>query len=124
MLIEAAVGGDIKSFGILCEWYYTSMAAVAYSVIGDHQLAEDAAQETFARALTNLCKLKDKGRFGYWLAAICKNVAKDLVAAEARQVNSEKLSEAQRGCDGDGNDSAIRRVIGAFGWRSSRANIR
>ena len=118
ILVEAAVGGDIESFGILCEWYYASMVAVAYSVISDHQLAEDAAQETFAQALTNLRKLKDKSRFGYWLAAICRNVAKDMVTAKARQVNSESASQVQRDYDDDGNDVAIRRAIGELPQRA------
>jgi RNA polymerase sigma-70 factor (ECF subfamily) len=53
--------------------------AVAYSVLGDHQLAEDAAQEAFARGLTNLRKLKDVGKFAPWLAQICRNVAFDMI---------------------------------------------
>jgi len=112
MLVEAAVGGDIESFGMLCERHYASMVAVAYSVIADHQLAEDAAQETFARALTNLRKLKDKDRFGYWLAAICRNVAKDMVTARTRQANSKSTSNVERDCNGNEANDAIRRAIG------------
>ena len=50
-LIEAAASGDIESFGKLCDRYYSVMVAISYSILGDHQLAEDAAQEAFARAL-------------------------------------------------------------------------
>jgi hypothetical protein len=42
-LIDAATGGDIESFGELCQRYYAAMTAIAYSVLADHQLAEDAA---------------------------------------------------------------------------------
>lgn len=61
-LVEAAVGGDIGSFGELCERYYAAMVAVAYSVLSDHQLAEDAAQESFARALVRLKKPERQGK--------------------------------------------------------------
>ena len=55
-LIEAAASGDIESFGMLCESYYSAMVAIAFSILSDHQLAEDAAQKTFACALLNIRK--------------------------------------------------------------------
>ena len=76
-LVEDAVGGDIESFGKLCRRYYPAMVAIGYSILADHQLAEDVAQESFARALVNLRNLKDKRRFAPWLAAICRNVSKE-----------------------------------------------
>ena len=89
-LVEAAVGGDIESFGKLCRRYYGPMVAIAYSVVSDHQLAEDAAQESFARALVSLRKLKNQTRFAPWLGAICRNVAKDMVAQKARNNNTDE----------------------------------
>jgi RNA polymerase sigma-70 factor (ECF subfamily) len=110
-LVEAAIGGDVESFGDLCRRYYTAMAAVAYAVLNDHQLAEDATQESFARALVNLKNLKKKSRFAPWLAAICRNVAKDMVKAEAKQFSTEDLSQAAQKNNDDENDRAIRRAI-------------
>ena len=92
-LIEAAGGGDIESFGQLCQQYYAAIAAVGYSILGEHQLAEDAAQETFARALINLKKLKNNNNFGPWLAAICRNVAKDMLTEKSRQICSDDLQK-------------------------------
>jgi len=110
-LIEAATGGDIESFGELCRQYYAAMAAIAYAVLSDHQLAEDAAQESFARALVNLRKLKNRARFAPWLAAICKNVAKDMLAAKARQINTDDISQVAEIGNPDENKLAIRRAI-------------
>jgi RNA polymerase sigma-70 factor (ECF subfamily) len=84
--VSAARAGDIDSFGRLCECCYNSIAAVAYSVLGDHHLAEDAAQETFARALKSLGQLKTNEKFAPWLAQICRNVAMDLARTKSRQV--------------------------------------
>jgi RNA polymerase sigma-70 factor (ECF subfamily) len=106
-LIEAAAGGDIESFGELCGQYYAAMVAVAYAVLSDHQLAEDAAQESFARALVNLKNLKNKSRFVPWLAAICRNVAKDMITARARRINAEDLSNT----DQNSNDIEVIRAI-------------
>jgi RNA polymerase sigma-70 factor (ECF subfamily) len=110
-LVEAALGGDIQSFGELCRRYYSAMVAIAYTVLSDHQLAEDAAQESFARALVNLRSLKNKNRFAPWLAAICRNVAKDMVAAKARHVGNEALSHVAQRNDDEGDDRAVRRAI-------------
>ena len=110
-LVEAAIGGDIESFGELCGRYYTAMVAIAYVVLSDHQLAEDAAQESFARALVNLKNLKKKSRFAPWLAAICRNVAKDMVRAEAKHISTEDLSQVALKNHDDENDHEIRRAI-------------
>ena len=110
-LIEAATGGDIESFGELCRRYYPAMAAIAYGVLSDHQLAEDAAQESFARALINLKNLRNKSRFAPWLAAICRNVAKDMVTTKAKMINTEDISQVAETGNSDENDRAIRRAI-------------
>jgi RNA polymerase sigma-70 factor (ECF subfamily) len=93
-LVEAAFDGDIESFGKLCQRYYGPIVAIGYSVLGDHQLAEDAAQESFARALVSLRKLKNQTRFVPWLAAICRNVAKDMVATKVRHISTKEFSQA------------------------------
>ena len=110
-LIEAATGGDIESFGELCRRYYAVMVAIAYCVLSDHHLAEDAAQESLARALINLKNLKNKSRFVPWLAAICRNVAKDMVAARARQIKAEDLSTTAQNNTDIENIRASRRAI-------------
>jgi RNA polymerase sigma-70 factor (ECF subfamily) len=110
-LVEAAISGDIESFGELCGRHYTAMVAVAYVVLSDHQLAEDAAQESFARALVNLKNLKNRSRFAPWLAAICRNVAKDMVKAEAKQIRTEDLSQVALKNNDDEYSRNIRRAI-------------
>ena len=110
-LVNAAVDGDIESFGELCRRYYGPMVAIAYSVLSDHQPAEDAAQESFARALVNVRKLKNRARFAPWLAAICRNVAKDMVAVKARRANVADLSQAASGSEHNENGMLIRRAI-------------
>ena len=110
-LVEAALAGDIDSFGRLARLYYPSMAAIAYAILADHQLAEDAAQEAFARALTNLSKLRKPDRFAPWLAQICRNIAKDMVAAEARPINPQDLSPDPDSSRPNDDVHVVRRAI-------------
>jgi len=111
-LVEAAVGGDLESFGELCGGYYSSMVAVAYSVVADHQLAEDAAQEAFAKALVNLRKLKKPGRFAGWLAQICRNTAVDMVRARARGVRTQDIADCSEIAVEQADTEAVREAIG------------
>jgi RNA polymerase sigma-70 factor (ECF subfamily) len=67
------------------------MVAVAYSVLRDHQLAEDAAQEAFARGLVSLRRLREPAQFAPWLARICRNVAIDMARDRPPQVSSDDL---------------------------------
>ena len=110
-LVKDAIDGDIDSFGKLCRRYYAAMVAIGYSVLADHQLAEDAAQESFARALVSLRKLKNQTRFAPWLAAICRNVAKDMVATKARQINTDDFSQVAKDYNLKESTRLIRQAI-------------
>ncbi len=69
-IVEAACNGDIDSFGRLYERYYAAMVWVAYSILAEQDLAEDAAQEAFTLACHELGRLKRPEKFAGWLAAI------------------------------------------------------
>lgn len=109
--MRAAQAGDLDSFGRLCERYYAAMTAVAYSALRDHQLAEDAAQEAFARALVNLRKLKTPEKFAPWLAQICRNAAIDMNRARRRWLEIEDPPAIQDEPQRDSPTEVVRRVI-------------
>ena len=77
-LVTAAAKGDIESFTLLAKRYYPAMVAIGHSILGSKDTAEDAAQQTFAKAVRYLPQLKNKEKFAGWLAAICRNQAIDL----------------------------------------------
>jgi RNA polymerase sigma-70 factor (ECF subfamily) len=85
ILVRRALGADAEAFGQLCRRYYPSLVAVADSILTDHHLAEDAAQEALAHACRQLPRLKRPELFGPWAAAICRNVAKDMLRDRSRQ---------------------------------------
>ena len=85
ILVRRALLADPESFGELCRRYYHPLVAVADSILLDHHLAEDAAQETLAQACRQLDRLRRPERFGPWVAAICRNVAKDMLRDRLRQ---------------------------------------
>jgi RNA polymerase sigma-70 factor (ECF subfamily) len=85
-LVEAAQNGHLASFGILYERYHSSMVALAYSILADMEMAEDAAQEVFAAACRDITSLKSKEKFAAWLAGICRNTARQMIRSKSRDV--------------------------------------
>jgi RNA polymerase sigma-70 factor (ECF subfamily) len=108
ILVRRALETDPESFGELCRRYYHSLVAVADSILLDHHLAEDAAQEALASACRDLAKLRKPERFGPWIGAICRNVAKDMLRHNLRQQES---AEACIGKESDCPDDDSKAIL-------------
>ncbi|MHC4745204.1 MAG: RNA polymerase sigma factor [Planctomycetota bacterium] len=78
-LVQAAQNGDLDSFAALYERYHSPMVALGFSMLGDRDMADDAAGEAFAIACRDLSKLKSEEKFAAWLAGICRNVARQML---------------------------------------------
>ena len=88
-LVRLALKGDERAFGSLVERYQRAAYAVAYSVTGRHEDAEDAAQESFLVALKRLEECRNPDRFGGWLMTIVRNRSKNLIRRESLRVTEE-----------------------------------
>ena len=93
--VRSAVAGDEAAFARIVEAYHGDLVRVAYVIAGDGQLAEDAAQATWAIAWRKLGSLRDPQRLRPWLVSVAAN--------EARQHDKQ---EGHRG-DTDGDAYAI-----------------
>lgn len=69
-LVRAAQHGDIGAFGRVVERFQRMACAVAYTVVGDVHLAEDAAQEAFIEAYRCLPSLREPAAFPAWFRRI------------------------------------------------------
>ena len=110
-LVEAAINGDADSFTELCRRYYPAMVAIAHSVLGDRHLAEDAAQQALAKTAVKLPQLKTESKFGQWLAAICRNAAKDLGRSRKALQCAENLSEIAAEANQSSSNEAVREAL-------------
>jgi RNA polymerase sigma-70 factor (ECF subfamily) len=110
-LVEAAQNGHLESFGDLYERYHSAMVALAYSVLADRDLADDAAQEVFAIACQKLGTLKHSDKFAAWLASICRNVARSILRSKGKStaVNFQERVENQN--DEENRRDAIREAV-------------
>lgn len=111
--VEAACEGDSEALAGLYERYYAVMVWVAYSVLLDRGLAEDAAQQAFAKACEKLRSLRQLDRFGPWLATICRNAAQDMARARRRDValQKEAAREVRLESGSNGFDKAVKEAV-------------
>jgi RNA polymerase sigma-70 factor (ECF subfamily) len=110
-LVEAAQNGHLESFGALYKVYHSPMVALAYSMLADRDLAEDAAQEVFAIACRDLLSLRREDKFGAWLAGICRNVARQMLRSRVKSVAVDVEQAAENRDDKDYRQDAIRRAV-------------
>jgi RNA polymerase sigma-70 factor (ECF subfamily) len=110
-LVEQAAKGDGESFTELCRRYYGAMVAIGHAILRDRHLAEDAAQQAFAKAAVNLPKLRRAGQFGTWLAAICRNAAIDIVRRRPPPAPSEGLLDVEDQSPRDEVTEAVKGVL-------------
>lgn len=73
-VISEILQGDRDRYEELVQKYKRMVYGIAWSHLGDRDLSEDVAQETFVTAFRNLGTLRNPTRFPGWLAQIARNV--------------------------------------------------
>jgi RNA polymerase sigma-70 factor (ECF subfamily) len=111
--VEAACKGDSEALAGLYGRYYAPMVWVAYSVLLDRGLAEDAAQQAFAKACKKMRSLKQLDRFGPWLTTICRNAAQDMARARRRDASVQKIAATEQPAQSGSNgfDRAVKEAV-------------
>lgn len=77
LLVTRAQRGDQTAFAQLVDHYQKPVYNLAYRMLGNAQDAEDAAQETFLRAYTQLKRFNRDQKFATWLLSICAHYCID-----------------------------------------------
>jgi RNA polymerase sigma-70 factor, ECF subfamily len=92
-LVRLALDGDEEAFGRLVQRYRRAAFAVALSVTGHRENAEDVAQEAFLVALERLEDCRKPERFAGWLMTIVRNRARNLIRRESLR-DAERLVDS------------------------------
>lgn len=83
-LIAAAQRGELPAFNQLVLHYQGLAYNVAYRVVGDDELASDAAQDAFIKAYQRIVQYRG-GSFKAWLLRIVTNTCYDALRARKRR---------------------------------------
>lgn len=82
--IDAAVAGDRAAVEALTEAYLPRVFGLCLRMCRDRELAEEATQEAFVRALRALPRLRETGRLTSWLLTIAANTTREVGRKQSR----------------------------------------
>jgi RNA polymerase sigma-70 factor (ECF subfamily) len=88
--------GDKGAFNIIVRRYTSRMVNLAYQIVGDRDLAEDVAQDTFLRAYRSAARYREISKFSTWLYTIAINLCRnELRRRKFRTYSLEGMAERQ-----------------------------
>ncbi|MBN1902497.1 sigma-70 family RNA polymerase sigma factor [Candidatus Sumerlaeota bacterium] len=96
LIIKSVLGGDRELFARLVERHQKMVYAITWSNLGDADLAEDAAQESFIKAFRYLGTLRQPEKFGRWLARIARNISISIKRKNHRHLQMIKRWELEK----------------------------
>jgi RNA polymerase sigma-70 factor (ECF subfamily) len=95
-LIQTAQHGDLDSFNTLILHYQDMVFNVALRILGDEDLAEDAAQEAFISAFRSINTFRG-GSFKAWLMRTVTNACYDELRRQKRRPTTPLEPESRDG---------------------------
>jgi RNA polymerase sigma-70 factor (ECF subfamily) len=100
-LVARARRGDEEAFRLIFERYTRPVISFLFHMVDRREVAEELAQEAFARAYKNLSSLREGAKLSTWLFGIAKNVAREYLRDESGGAGSVGVNheDALRVCD-------------------------
>ncbi len=96
--VSRCLGGDTAAFEGIVRRYQQVLFTVALRLLGDHEEARDAAQNTFVKAFEKLGTYDPKRRFFSWIYRIlvneCLNVRRRPAALRSVHVDADAIQAA------------------------------
>lgn len=91
-LVEKCQDGDAAAFEELVHRYKNRVYNVAYRFLGNHEDAQDVAQEVFIRAYKGIRTFKGTAKVSTWLHSITGNLAKNRIRDSHRKGRGQGTS--------------------------------
>lgn len=109
-IIARVLGGERDAFAELVDAYKTMVYQLALRICGSAEDAQDAAQEAFLRAYSNLSGFRGDSRFSVWLYRLTNNVCIDFCRARRLRPNVSLT------CQEDADDEPEELPIADYRW--------
>ena len=90
-LVARVRAGDEEAFRLIFDRYSRPILSFIFDMVGQRDLAEDLAQETFVRAFRLLDGLRDETKLSTWLFSIAKNVARESLRSRRRDAGNVEI---------------------------------
>ncbi|MBQ7419699.1 MAG: RNA polymerase sigma factor [Prevotella sp.] len=94
LVVQVAVLGNRRAFDELVRRYQSPVRRFfLHQTLGDEQLSDDLAQDTFIKAYTSISKFKGLASFQTWLMRIAYNVFYDYTRAYRQTTDMDNIPE-------------------------------
>ena len=123
-LVARARAGDRDALAALVSTNLAAVYDVTARILGDRELAADAAQDAFVNALEALHRFRGNASFRTWLLRIAANAARGLARRRSRRRGVEVALDVAANVAADHPDPATRVALGAEAARVERALAR
>ena len=110
VLVKACQAGHRDAFGKLYQRYARMVHGILLAKIPVAEV-EDLVQEVFLRAMPRLHVLRDASRFGAWLAAITRNMAKDYYRQPRVQIDNDDSADASAATDDQADSQEAAEIL-------------
>lgn len=90
-LVARSKSGDSEAFDSLVRAHFARVYSMLFRVVGNHEDAEDLAQETFVKAYRSLRWFRGESAFGTWVYRIALHVARDHQRSSGRRPDAVEL---------------------------------
>ena len=107
LIIDEVKNGNKEKFGILIEKYQNALFTFILYSVKDEGSAKDILQETFIKALKEINKYKEEGKFKAWLWTIARNKVMDFYRKADKTVPLEEETVEQ-------NDETSKNALGTI----------
>jgi RNA polymerase sigma-70 factor (ECF subfamily) len=104
-VLRRAKAGDAAAFAVVVRHYDHRLRALAFHLLGDRAVMDDALQEAYVKAFRALPGFREDAGLGTWLYQITYRACIDLQRREGRHAGFAR--------PGSGADAAPRRAAGA-----------
>ena len=108
LTVEAVKSGDRERYAELVRRYERMVYGITWSRLGQHDLCEEAAQETFVQGFRFLAALRDPQKYASWIARIARNVATSVARRRRKDLENERRWMIERGGEHDATESPTR----------------
>ena len=97
LVAQVAISGNRRAFDELVRRYQSPVRRFfLHQTLGDSQLSEDLAQDTFLKAYTNIASFRGLASFQTWIMRIAYNVFYDYTRKRQLAVSDWQLAESQQ----------------------------
>ncbi len=99
-LVARARAGDEAALDAVVGLHYRSVYEMAYRVLGEPELAADATQDTFVKAINALDRFRGESSLRTWLLRIATNTARSVGRRKTSRREVELVPETQAATGG------------------------